>query len=536
MLRSILERVRAQPSLKVALTLGLPVILCGPYFALQRVVGSVSVVMPQTALDRAIPYREEWIWVYLSLYMLMFVPVFSTSASALRRYGTGFVVVCLASHAVFLLWPTEVAYSGPALWDPGMAMVLAIDGQRNACPSLHASLAMYTACCVPSLFSEARHVRAISVLSVLWALAIAASTLPTRRHVVVDLVAGLAVALVSFWLTRARARAPGAEVAPNRQSTAAARAMVQAGREAEIARLRVLDWRNRAGEIAVFVATWAAGGAIALAGSPREGALGWALLVVGTGLSAVALNAFVLLLHEGMHNTLFGDRRANRWCSVAFGTLVLMSFSAYRVMHTRHHDYLGDDRDPDDYHNYTTRRWLVWCLHYVRLLAGTFLYIGLIPILAFRHADREARRAICVEYAILVVAATLAAMTIPPHILVTVWLVPVVVVAYFTSVRGFTQHGITVADDPYLASRSIASPRIVAFCLLNENFHLEHHLFPEVPSYNLRRLHELIADRVPYRVTGTSYLGFVASFLRATVAGDERPIGLRVTSDERRGL
>jgi len=104
--------------------------------------------------------------------------------------------------------------------------------------------------------------------------------------------------------------------------------------------------------------------------------------------------------------------------------------------------------------------------------------------------------------------------------------VPLLIVAAFTAIRGFTQHGITDASDPYIASRTILPNTLVGFFLLHENYHLEHHLFPEVPSYHLPRLHRLIWPRLPRMVSGRSYLGFIARFLRATPRLDETPIGL----------
>ena len=100
------------------------------------------------------------------------------------------------------------------------------------------------------------------------------------------------------------------------------------------------------------------------------GRLHWALVAVGVFFSAIAINMLVLLLHEGMHGTLFSSRFWNRWVSVLLGASFLMSFSAYQVMHLRHHNYLGDPRDPDDYVNYTTRPRLLWLMHFLRLIFG----------------------------------------------------------------------------------------------------------------------------------------------------------------------
>jgi fatty acid desaturase len=114
----------------------------------------------------------------------------------------------------------------------------------------------------------------------------------------------------------------------------------------------------------------------------------------------------------------------------------------------------------------------------------------------------------------------------PARELLLVWFVPLLLMGMFTAIRGFTQHGITEATDPYLASRTMLPNPVIAFFLMNENYHLEHHLFPEIPSYRLRRLHQMIWPKLPRAVSGKSYLAFLAAFLRATPMMDETPIGL----------
>jgi len=290
--------------------------------------------------------------------------------------------------------------------------------------------------------------------------------------------------------------------------------------------LRVLDRRRRLEEIGVFGLVWLAGAAVAIfAGTALEGAARLAVGAAGVGVAAVGLNAFVLLLHEGMHRTLFANSGWNRRISVVLGGAALISFTAYRVMHLRHHRYLGDPRDPDDYHNYTRSPRVVWLMHYLRLLVGCYIYLFAIPALAWRHGSARERRHIAHEYAALFLTYGAAFAILPRTILVWGWLLPILVVAYLTAIRGFTQHSLTDADDPFLASRSVEAHPIVAYCLLYENYHLEHHLFPEVPSYHLPALHAMVWPELPRAVTGRSYLAFVARFLRASLTGDEAPIG-----------
>jgi fatty acid desaturase len=312
-----------------------------------------------------------------------------------------------------------------------------------------------------------------------------------------------------------------------------ARALVLEGVEDRVAELRVGNLRTRLIELAAFPALWAAGAAMAAVTAWRMPAGGPRYLLIGLGvlLSAIAINALVLLMHEGMHGILFRNPLANRWVSVVLGFPVLMAFTAYQVLHIRHHAYLGDPRDPDNYANYTDRPRRVWLMHCLRLTLGSFLYLLLIPILALRHGTPEQRRRIVVEYVLLGLTAAGAAWLVPREVLLWGWGLPVVLVGYMINLRGFTQHGIVEASDPFTASRTVKPNPLVALCLLNENYHLEHHLFPEVPSYHLRRLHDLIWPRMPRAVVGRSYVGFLLRFLRATLTLDRTPIGLVIAGE-----
>ncbi len=309
-------------------------------------------------------------------------------------------------------------------------------------------------------------------------------------------------------------------------SHAEARRMLVRGLETELAELRRLNLGERLKELGFFLALWAACVGINFAGLNMGP--GWApaaLRIVGTIGTALAVNTFILFLHEGMHRTLFANRTANRWVSAALGWLFCISLTAYQVMHTRHHNYLGDPRDPDDYRNYLGVKPVLWALHYARLILGPYLYIFMIPVLALRHGSPMDRRRIAEEYAALFTVYALAAVFIPGSTLLFLWFIPLVIAAHMTAVRGLTQHGITNAEDPFIASRSIRANSVVTFFLLNENYHLEHHLFPEIPSYNLKRVHELVWPRLPRVVTETSYLAFLFKFFLASLKMDDRPIG-----------
>jgi fatty acid desaturase len=316
------------------------------------------------------------------------------------------------------------------------------------------------------------------------------------------------------------------------EATARTRQALTLGIEPQFLAVRRQIISRRLGEIACFAALWTLGIVSGLAGVTSAGPLGWALRLSGILFSAMALNAFYLLSHEGHHDLLFRGRFANDLANFALCIPLLHAPSAYRVLHEFHHRYLGGPGDPDHYRNYTDNARLRWVLQWVRLTMGTLVYMPLIPVVAYRRASSAERRRIAGEYAAMVSIWVVALALFPINILLQVWLLPGVLVGYISAVRALAQHALTDSDDPLLASRSVQSNRLVSFLLLNENYHLEHHLFPEVPSYNLPRLRTLLRSRLPQTVEARSYTSFLAGFCKRSIRGDESPLG----QEHHRGL
>ena len=481
-----------------------------------------AAVLAPTALDAAIPFVPLFVVPYLSFFLLVLLPLLVISERQdLGDAAFGFGLIVVVSNVAFLFWPTAMPLSDV---HPLTRVVVAADLNGNAFPSLHASLALYCALCARRTLRTtlARY----SLF--LWTSLVVVSALLIKRHLAVDIAAG---ALLG-WAThvtlfrRHRAEAPDSE--PVLETLRIRRRLAHEASDG-FAAVRRYDGRKRATEFAVFLSLAAAGFWVSIYARSVASA---PILAAGIVITAIALNTFPLLVHEGMHGLLFANRRWNWIASVLLGSTFLMSFSAYRVLHLRHHRYLGDPRDPDDYHNYSRSRPVVWGLHFVRLIFGPVLYICLIPVLALKHGSPAQRKLICIEYTLLVSMYSVLLRMFSYRELFVVWIVPLLLMGALTAIRGFTQHGITEASDPYLASRTMLPRPMVAFFLLHENYHLEHHLFPEVPSYHLPALHALIWPRLPRAVSGTSYLAFLAAFLRATPRMDETPIG-RVTPGER---
>ena len=63
----------------------------------------------------------------------------------------------------------------------------------------------------------------------------------------------------------------------------------------------------------------------------------------------------------------------------------------------------------------------------------------------------------------------------------------------------FIQHAGLTNDvqDHRLTTRSVKLNLFLNFLCWNMEYHLEHHMYPMIPSYNLKKLHELIKDQLP---------------------------------------
>ncbi len=286
---------------------------------------------------------------------------------------------------------------------------------------------------------------------------------------------------------------------------------------------------RRLWRIAVFAGLYLVGAGGAIWGGHALGGTWWAMVVCLPlyVLAGASLHGISLFTHEGTHGVLSQRVALNRWIAIVCAIPVLQTFTAYQVLHLRHHKHLGATGDPDHYPNYTTWSPLIWAMHWGRLALGYPAYITAIPILGFWHGTWRERWWILVEMALLftLVFAVLAS-PIPGYFLLHGWLIPMLVINSMVNIRGMSQHTLLEHEtDVVRGSRSLLTGPLVRFFMCNENFHLEHHLYPGVPWYNLPQLHQTLRDELHARGAPyvASYSAFVWDFVRASA--HRRPIG-----------
>jgi len=186
------------------------------YFHVLRNPGGAVTLMPTTALDAWIPFQPAALAVYVSLWIYVGLgPGLLLGLRALCFYGLWAAALCVVGLACFYFWPTTVQpYPIDLQLHPAFALVKGVDGPGNACPSLHVATAAFTAVWIRDVLRQIGAPATLRALNLAWFAAIAYSTLAIKQHVLLDLVAGLALGLL-FAALSLRLRA--AEVRPRAQ-------------------------------------------------------------------------------------------------------------------------------------------------------------------------------------------------------------------------------------------------------------------------------------------------------------------------------
>ncbi len=145
------------------------------------------------------PFVPQWIWVYLSLNLVIFLPLFMVDSHRLRRYCQANLATLLIGAAFFLLFPTQLGFERLIPdFDPYKSLfegMVAIDKPHNLVPSLHVTFSALSLICVAEAHRERMW---LVVLSAAWIVSIALSIVFVRQHHFTDAWTGLLLAFLGM--------------------------------------------------------------------------------------------------------------------------------------------------------------------------------------------------------------------------------------------------------------------------------------------------------------------------------------------------
>jgi membrane-associated phospholipid phosphatase len=153
--------------------------------------------LPELALDRMVPVQPAWAPIYLSYFLFPFLPMLVIRQEELiRRTFLAWLMVWIVGYACFLVYPTvlprPIGEIGEGFFAWFLRGIYDADAPRNCLPSLHVASPF-----VAALACWRVH-RGVGLAAGLWASLIALSTVFTKQHYVVDVVAGIFLAGVAY--------------------------------------------------------------------------------------------------------------------------------------------------------------------------------------------------------------------------------------------------------------------------------------------------------------------------------------------------
>lgn len=172
--------------------------------------------------DRAIPYQPApWGWIYLTPFLVSSIlPWLLPSAEALRRYAAGFLWLVLPSFLIFLLFPVAAPRPDLPVTDTAMRLIRGYDGPLNCFPSLHAGFLVFHLALAWRMCGR-RAPLPVVIAALTWGVAVLVSTLATRQHYTLDLVAGAVLGALAdrlAWRTMSYEAAAAVKIPPSNGS------------------------------------------------------------------------------------------------------------------------------------------------------------------------------------------------------------------------------------------------------------------------------------------------------------------------------
>jgi fatty acid desaturase len=266
----------------------------------------------------------------------------------------------------------------------------------------------------------------------------------------------------------------------------------------------------------------------------------WYQLLIAAYLAIVSAQ-LALVAHDIAHRQVFRTRRASETAGLIAGNLGIgMSYGWWMDKHTRHHANPNhEERDPD-----VSPDLLVWSMRQATLSHGVARLIGqwqaylFFPLLTLeglnlhvssvRALARPSLRHRSMEVALLFLhfAAYLTAvlLVLSPGQAVAFLVINNALFGVYLGCTFAPNHkGMPMVTDEQpdflrrqvLTSRNVRGGHLINVLLGGLNYQIEHHLFPSMPSANLRRARPIVRDYCARLGVAYTETGLVDSYRQA---------------------
>jgi fatty acid desaturase len=268
--------------------------------------------------------------------------------------------------------------------------------------------------------------------------------------------------------------------------------------------------------------------------------------VLAAIIIASRMQALGVLLHDAAHYLLYKNRTVNDVVSDLFVAFPLgLSTTLYRKTHFRHHRYTNTDEDQDLAAMQEEAEWYTWPKSrlglWTTLLRSTFglnflkgwiLYKHWAPWNNFRSPDFPRRCRILYLISIVSVyscfAFALKMNTVTTVCLMAIYTLSGITILNFTNrLRTTAEHLGTDGDHELNQTRTVLPNWIerIFIAPYGVSYHLEHHLFPSVPGYQLPKLHRTLMQDDEFRTKAhitKGYMGVICELMGNRVENNSK--------------
>lgn len=257
-----------------------------------------------------------------------------------------------------------------------------------------------------------------------------------------------------------------------------------------------------------------------------------ALVICGL-LSSNGLHLLGWLAHEGIHLSIVKNKDANLLIGAFAGAVLMFPTIGLGIAHWPHHRFTNLDRDPDT--ALQSRQQTLWRRILLARPAANRQYMSnAIGILLGRPRDSAYRlpfserklrwySGIGFAFMALWMAGYVAVGWSNPTYAIVAFLLPYLWLIPTTGVRIYIEHAGTQAGE-FVDARSYTSA-FYTVLLFGNNYHLEHHLYPSVPSYKLPRVHRKLRAEGYYDIDHVPIVSGVLAPLRFAASHYAYPEG-----------
>jgi len=247
---------------------------------------------------------------------------------------------------------------------------------------------------------------------------------------------------------------------------------------------------------------------------------GWLNYVVATGhwqivlkslcmlafsvLAATGLYVLALLGHEALHGNICKNKNWSLAIGLFFSSSIVSYFDmGFAVRHWDHHRYTNTVKDPDLYPTAHLKTW------WQRLLLSRIIFNFVYAKNAFdmalgklQHVEKYTTpyspgdmvffSRLNILFASIWLSAYIALFIYDWRIVVCAIALPSLALGLIAGCQSYLDHS-GLGDDQYRNAYSRTSP-FMSMLYFGANYHLEHHLYPKVPSYRLHKVHRLLVE------------------------------------------